>query len=49
MKHDEHANAELLEVIELAKQFLDQEKERGLEQIMMRPETLEALRPPRQE
>ena len=46
MKYDEHAGAELLEVIELAKQFLDQEKERGLEQIRMRPETLEALRPP---
>ena len=49
MKHDKHADAELLEVIELAKQFLDQEKKRGLEQIRMRPETLEALRPPRQE
>jgi DNA polymerase len=46
MKHDERAGAELLEVIEMAKQFLAQEKKRGLEQIKMRPETIEALQPP---
>lgn len=43
MKHDESAGAELLEVIELAKQFLEREKKRGLELIRMRPETWGAL------
>jgi DNA polymerase len=46
MLHNEHAEAELLEVIELARQFLEQEKELGLESIRMRPETLATLRSP---
>ncbi|NQU08353.1 MAG: uracil-DNA glycosylase [Candidatus Abyssubacteria bacterium] len=43
MKHDELAGAELLEVIEKAKEFLEQEKERGLELIRMSRETWTAL------
>jgi len=43
MKHDERAGAELIEVIEMAKQFLEQEKRRGLEQVQMRRETWTAL------
>lgn len=39
MKHDERASGELLEVIELAKKFLEQEKQRGLQQISVRRET----------
>ncbi len=39
MKHDDRANDELLEVIELAKKFLEQEKQRGLQQISVRGET----------
>lgn len=43
MKHDALASAELLEVIELAKEFLEQEKRRGLQQVMMSRETWGAL------
>jgi DNA polymerase len=43
MKYDENANAELIEVIGLAKQFLEQEKRRGIELIKMRPETMKAV------
>jgi len=43
MKHDEHASAELLEIIEMTKQFLEQEKRKGLELVRMRPETLKAV------
>ena len=39
MKHDDRANDELLEVIELAKKFLEQEKQRGLQQISVSRET----------
>ena len=44
MKHDENAGAELLEVIGLAKKFLEQEKKRGLEIIRMKPETWSAVK-----
>lgn len=43
MKYDENANAELVEVIGLAKRFLEQEKKRGIELIKMRPETMKAI------
>jgi DNA polymerase len=43
MKHDENASAELLEVIGLAKKFLEQEKKRGLEIVKMKPETWSAV------
>lgn len=43
MKHDENASAELLEVIGLAKKFLEQEKKRGLEIVRMKPETWQAV------
>ena len=43
MKHDKHASDELLEVIELAKEFLEQEKKRGLKHITMSRETWGAL------
>ena len=43
MKYDENASAELVEVIGLAKRFLEQEKKRGIELIKMRPETMKAV------
>ncbi len=43
MKHDSRASVELLEVIELAKQFLERERIRGLQNISMRHETWTAL------
>jgi DNA polymerase len=43
MKHDDRASAELLEVIELAKQFLEREKLRGLQHVVMGRETWGAL------
>ncbi|GAB4333914.1 MAG: uracil-DNA glycosylase [Candidatus Abyssubacteria bacterium] len=43
MKHDERADAELLEIIELAKQFLEQEKRRGLQSAVIGRETWAAL------
>jgi DNA polymerase len=43
MKHDERADAELLEVIELAKEFLEQEKRRGLQNAMVGRETWAAF------
>jgi DNA polymerase len=43
MKYDENASAELIEVIGLAKRFLEQEKKRGIELVKMRPETLKAV------
>ena len=43
MKHDEHASAELLEVIELTRQFLESEKLRGLQHVVMGRETWGAL------
>jgi len=39
VKHDDRASGELLEVIELAKKFLEQEKQRGLQQISVSRET----------
>lgn len=43
MKYDENASAELVEVIGMAKRFLEQEKKRGIELVKMRPETLKAV------
>jgi DNA polymerase len=39
MKHDENASAELLEIIEKVKVFLEREKERGIELVSVRHET----------
>ncbi len=39
MKHDENADAELLEIIEKTKVFLEREKERGLKLVRMKHET----------
>jgi len=43
MKHDERASSELLEVIELTRQFLEREKLRGLQHVVMGRETWGAL------
>ena len=43
MKHDERASAELLEVIEMTRQFLEREKLRGLQHVVMGRETWGAL------
>ncbi|RJP17496.1 MAG: uracil-DNA glycosylase [Candidatus Abyssobacteria bacterium SURF_5] len=43
MKHDERASAELLEVIELAKRFLEQQKTLGLQKIRLSRAALSEL------
>jgi DNA polymerase len=43
MKHDEHATAELLEVIELAKKFLQQQKALGLKSVRLNSSTAALL------
>jgi DNA polymerase len=43
MKHDDRASAELLEVLELAREFLEREKTRGLQNVSMSHETWTSL------
>ncbi len=43
MKHDDHANDELLEVIKLTRDFLEQERKRGLQTIFLSKETWTSL------
>ncbi len=45
MEYDERASAELIEVIGMARRFLEEEKKRGIEMVKMRRETWTELEP----